>query len=58
MEEEVKQLIKKAIETHGDSWWNNEHEDCDNQTNRDWIVDDIMNMVEMSGYVITLMKKT
>jgi len=47
-----KELVKAAIEKHGDGWWNEEHEDCEDATNRDWIVEDIWKMAEIFGLQI------
>jgi hypothetical protein len=54
---EAKEIVKQAIIKYGDSWWNEVHEDCENETNRNWIVEDIFDFVDAYGFEVKVVKR-
>ena len=56
-QEELAQ-IDTAIMEHGDEWWNND-EDCEEgeAPNRDWILPELLEILEQGGLDLKLVKK-
>jgi len=58
MKEEELEIVYKAIEAHGDSFWNDPSEGNEKDGNwNGYLFEEILDMLEKDGYELKLVKK-